>query len=632
MPPPAPSLPATPAWHRLQWLWPLGLAAAFVTVGVRATPFVHSPLALVVLGVLYLGLALGLHLLVRFAARAGLAWGALAALAAALAPAAQLRVDAELLQRRVVLLGFVLAVAALWLLVARRCSARDGRAEPRALLGAYLTLGLVAAGTFLAARTSDELRWHLFKHHRLFGTPLYWFDARPLLAERDALWNRQGRLTAPLDQVGRAPAAPVLFEKPPHIVFLLLDTLRADGLSALGGGPSVMPRLNARVERSVLFSDVHTNASWTRASCASIFTGLLPEEHGAARFHEKLSPHWTTLPEQLVTAGYEPAAFIANWVQVGRDTGFAQGFAEEDFHELASGEEILAQAGEGAEETEVRGAYARAEVVNRAVLDWLASDARDPYRPAFLYLHYLDPHSPYLEPPEPGTLHDPRERKRGLYRQQLRYLDRKLEELFQALEEALPGPKVYVITSDHGEEFFEHDDWGHGHSLYREVLHVPLVVMRPDGRAARVEHPLEGRDLYTLVLDLARDPELDLEQWGAAHARGVRYASQYLDRIDDARADKKWTGLRRIDAGGLALLWSAYGSTFELYERGADPGELDNRIDALDEEGQRLRRELARAVRFWSAPDVVQRSERDLHFLRQLGYVGGEEPARASEP
>jgi arylsulfatase A-like enzyme len=72
---------------------------------------------------------------------------------------------------------------------------------------------------------------------------------------------------------------------------------------------------------------VHANASWTRASCASIFTGLLPEEHGASRFHEKLSESWVTLPEQLSAAGYQTAAFVANWVQVGYDTGFAQGFA-----------------------------------------------------------------------------------------------------------------------------------------------------------------------------------------------------------------------------------------------------------------------------------------------------------------
>ena len=64
-------------------------------------------------------------------------------------------------------------------------------------------------------------------------------------------------------------------------------------------GLTSQPNLNALVERSVVFGDVHANASWTRASCGSIFTGLLPEEHGAARFHERLPEGWRTLPEQL---------------------------------------------------------------------------------------------------------------------------------------------------------------------------------------------------------------------------------------------------------------------------------------------------------------------------------------------
>src|SRR6185503_5959859 len=126
--------------------------------------------------------------------------------------------------------------------------------------------------------------------------------------------------------------------------------------------------------------------------------------------------------------------------------------------------------------------------------------------PLFLYLHYLDPHSPYLEPPEPGTLGDPHERKHGLYRQQLRYLDRQLEGFLRDLDQALAGPKVIVFTSDHGEEFFEHDDWGHGHTLYSELVHVPLFVTLPDGRAGRLDAPLESRDLYALVQDLAREP------------------------------------------------------------------------------------------------------------------------------
>jgi arylsulfatase A-like enzyme len=408
----------------------------------------------------------------------------------------------------------------------------------------------------------------------------------------------------------------------------MLDTLRADSLAALGGAPDVMPAMNALVERSVLFSDVHANASWTRASCASIFTGLLPEEHGAARFHERLSEHWLTLPEKLRAAGYQTAAFVANWVQVGRETGFAQGFDGDDFHELMSGQEILGAVGAGADETEVRGAYARAEVLNQRALDWLGSPARDADKPLFLYLHYLDPHSPYLEPPEAGTRSDPRERKRGLYRQQLRYLDRQLALLVRELDEVLPGPKVLVFTSDHGEEFWEHDEWGHGHTLYRELVWVPLVLHfsdghSSDGRAGRVEAPLESRDLFTLVQDLARSPRLDLATWGKQHARDVRYASQYLDRVDDARPDRKWTGLRRVDAQGASLIWSAFGATSELYDVATDPGELSNRIERDAGRARALRWAMEDSVRFWSAPLRVERSAQELEFLRALGYAGG---------
>jgi arylsulfatase A-like enzyme len=576
------------------------------------------------MAVLYTLLALVLFLGARFAVRAGRGLGAAAVLALACVPAAQLRLDAERLQHPLVFALFVLAVAGASYALLARAASMPRRASARHLGQAYCALALLIGATALGMRASDELRWHLFRHHRLFGTPLYHLQARSLPAEREALWNTQGRLAQPDEHLGQAGAAPVLFERPPHIVFLLLDTLRADALAVHGGASDVMPNVNALVEHSVSFGDVHANASWTRASCASIFTGLLPEEHGAARFHERLPEGWVTLPEQLRAAGYQTAAFIANWVQVGRETGFAQGFDAPDFHELATGAEILAQAGAGAEEHEVRGAYARAEVLQQRALEWLASDARDPYRPLFLYLHYLDPHSPYLEPPEPGTLADPQERKRGLYRQQLRYLDRQLGELFRALGEALPGPKVIVLTSDHGEEFYEHDDWGHGHTLYRELLWVPLVVSLPNGRAGRVDQPLELRDLYALVQDLARDPALDLGTWGEEHARGLRYASQYLDRAADARPDEKWTALRRVDAFGASLIWSAFGRTLELYDQEDDPRELRNRIDR-DERAAELRAALGRAVGFWTAPIRVERDARELEFLRALGYAGGVE-------
>ena len=625
---PMPSLPTSKAvaprslWTRAEWVLPLLLWAGFLWTGVRATSAEHSPTALGALAILYGLLALFLFTGARFAVRAGPGWGACACLGLALVPAAQLRMEAELLQSKVVLALFVLAVAALAYAMLHSAAPRERLASPRLLSLAYLLLGALVGASALGARASQELRWHLFTHHRLFGLPLYYLDARPLLVERDHLWSRR-RLARPVEHVERASPVPVTFEKPPHIVFLLLDTLRADALGAWGGAANVMPGVNALAQRSVVFTDVHANASWTRASCASIFTGLLPEEHGAARFHEKLSEHWVTLPEQLRAAGYQTAAFIANWVQVGRETGFAQGFDAPDFHELMSGEEILREAGAEAGESEVRAAYARAEAVDSSALEWLASPARDPYKPLFLYLHYLDPHSPYLEPPEPGTLAEPRARKRGLYRQQLRYLDRQLEGFLRELDQVLSGPKVIVLTSDHGEEFWEHDEWGHGHALYKELVWVPLVVHVPGGQTGRVAAPLEARDLYALVQDLAVDPALDLAQWGAEHARAVRYASQYLDRVDDARPDKKWTGLRRVDSGGASLIWSAYGSTLELYDSGSDPGELSNRVDRERERLRSLREALEHAVDFWTEPLRVERGELELEVLRKLGYAGG---------
>jgi arylsulfatase A-like enzyme len=594
-----------------------------LALGLRSTPSQHSALAIGAVTLLYGLLSLACFFGARFAVRGGPLWGGAACVALALVPAAQLRMDAQLLQHPLVLAAFVLLLGAGAYGLLARTAPVERALVPRLLVQASLALVALLGAMLFGARASDELRWHLFMHHRLFGTVLYHLDARPLLAEREALWGEHARLAQPVEYAEWNGGAPVEPRKPPHVVFLMLDTLRADALSALGGASDVMPAMNALAERSVLFSDVHANASWTRASCASIFTGMLPEEHGAARFHERLSEHWLTLPEKLADAGYQTAAFVANWVQVGRQTGFAQGFQPGDFHELMSGDEILRAVGSGAGEGEVRGAYARAEVVNQRTLDWLRSSARDAEKPLFLYLHYLDPHSPYLEPPEAGTRSDPRERKRGLYRQQLRYLDRQLGFLLRELDQVLDGPKVIVFTSDHGEEFWEHDEWGHGHALYKELVWVPLFVHFSDGRSGRVEAPLESRDLFTLVQDLVREPRLNLAKWGALHTRDVRYASQYLDRVDDARADRKWTGLRRVDTGGASLIWSAYGATWELYDAALDPGELSNRVDGERERVQALRAAMERSVRFWSAPLSVERSPQELEFLRALGYAGG---------
>ena len=611
------------------------LAAELCVVSVRATPVRHEGAALLALGLLYFLLALSLHLAARYAWRSSRIAGALVALLVGAVPAMQARWDAERFVTPTSFAAATCAFALVYLCLLAWSAPRRGdeRAPARELLLSYGALFLLAGLAWTAFRGPAALRWHLLVHHRLLGTPLHRLGSRPVPVERAALWERREPLSEPWEHAREvALLAPPRSgtRTSPHVVFLLIDTLRADALEAWGGKHEIMPATNELAARSFVFGDVRANASWTRASCASIFTGLLPEEHGAARFHESLAEEWSTLPEVMRASGYQTAAFVSNWLHVGRQTGFAQGF-DDAFFELTTPGQTS-----GREEHELRSAYARAGEVNRALFAWLASEQRiraaERGAPLFLYLHYLDPHAPYLEPVEPGTEDDPRERRRGLYRQQLRYLDRHLAELFSGLESALPGPKVIVLTSDHGEEFGEHDGWGHGHTLYDELVHVPLVVSLPGGEAGRIDSPLELRDLYRLVPALARPGGVDLRAWGRQHARSLRYASQYLDRDDAARPDKKWTALRRIEDARFELIWSGFGPTLELYDRASDPQELDNRIDREPEPAAQLSKSLEEAVRFWTRSPFVVRSERDLAFLRALGYAGGSAREPVQEP
>jgi len=579
--------------------------------------------------VLYAVFAAFLHESAVFAWRAGRIFGLAASLGTALCITAQLRLDAEELSSSVVFVLVTLLAGALHAAVFARGApphlVHAGVLERRLLVRPYGALVLLLATVVLGSQMREGWRWNLLHHQRLFGHPLYYWSGLSIPGERDRLWSLRPRLQEPWENAGRAVEhRPVEAEGLPHVIFLMVDTLRADALAHYGGEREWMPVTNELAERSVVFRNMRSNASWTRASCASIFTGLLPEEHGAARFHERLSPRWTTMPELLQGAGYRTAAFVTNWVQVGRSTGFAQGF--DHFFELNDAEEVMSRGQE-----EIRDLYARAETVNEEVLDWLAGDeARRAVRggkPLFLYIHYLDPHAPYLAGLEPGNDGDPRERKRGLYRQELRYFDRELGVFLERLDALLPGPRAIVLSSDHGEEFWEHGQWGHGHSLYKELTWVPALVHLDlgdeHGATGVSEDALESRDLYDLVARLAHPEPLDGMAWARERARKGRYASQYLDRAADVRPDKKWTGLRLYEEDDREIIWSAYGPSLELYDLAEDPLEQRNRIDELAELREHLLGGMDGAVRFWSRSPRVSRSAEDLRFLRALGYAGG---------
>ncbi|MFT7462289.1 MAG: choline-sulfatase [Pseudohongiellaceae bacterium] len=164
----------------------------------------------------------------------------------------------------------------------------------------------------------------------------------------------------------------------PNVVVVLVDTLRADRLGAHGSQRNITPKLDALAAQSVVFSRAIAPANWTKPSVASLFTGLYPERHGAVasaardQSHSALAPQLTTLAEVLGDAGFDTAAFITN-PHINVAGQFDQGFGH--FVQPAETAVVL---------------------VNQAGT-WLDERAND--RPFFLYLHLIDPHSPYDPPP-----------------------------------------------------------------------------------------------------------------------------------------------------------------------------------------------------------------------------------------
>jgi arylsulfatase A-like enzyme len=355
-----------------------------------------------------------------------------------------------------------------------------------------------------------------------------------------------------------------------------------------------MPRLDQWAEQAYLFRDVFANASWTRPSVASLFTGLYPEEHGARDRHEALADRYPTLAESFQRSGYLTAAVVTNHAAVGRAAGFAQGFDTFVEPPLTP--------------------YARAEKV-RAIAERLVR-GRDIERPLFLYLHFLDPHDPYLAGSLPkGTR--PTDYLPA-YRAELAYLDNQLEGLLRFLESELGSRTWIAITSDHGEEFGDHGRAGHGHTLHRELVHVPFLLRGPGTDRGFVDDPLELRDLHSLLSRLTTS-EVDPRSWASVSRRSIRYSSLEFSSPEAARWRRRYAVARRLDSGTETLTWSAYGNTYELYDSEADPFEKMNLSARLPARLAALAEALAQHTPA-RAPSTEAESSAE-QKLRALGYL-----------
>ncbi len=308
----------------------------------------------------------------------------------------------------------------------------------------------------------------------------------------------------------------------PNVLFVVIDTLRADALSSYGYDRPTSPNLDALADRGVRFADAMSPAAWTKPSTGTLLTGLYPSRHGALHHGSVLQiPEGErALAEVFQDAGYATAAFVTN-PNIKRIFAFDRGFSDffdspvEDTVSLASiRDSVFGRLLIRWTRHQFNWKYENdAAQMNAHVLPWLERNATERF---FLYVHYIDPHSPYSPPAEYRRefagdhglpLHNERKRLvgRDLYDGEIRFVDEQVGLLFARLEElGLADETLICVTSDHGEEWFEFDVLGHGFSLYQPVIHVPLILAGPGlPEGAVVEAPVETVDLAATLVDAA---------------------------------------------------------------------------------------------------------------------------------
>ncbi|MGD8330845.1 MAG: sulfatase [Acidobacteriota bacterium] len=460
-------------------------------------------------------------------------------------------------------------------------------------------------------------------------------------------------------------------EPPPSMVIVVIDTLRADHLGLYGyQAHPTSPNLDARAASAAVFERAFSTAPWTLPAFGTLFTGQIPTRHSAgvfvhdiekmleradprelvehsARSFYRLDREIPTLGGTLQAAGYSTAAIMNN-AFLSPEFGLSRGFDTYDYDPELPDKDA-------------------ASATDRA-LAWLQAREQEGAREPFLLIvHYFDPHMPYAAPePFLGRFAEPyaderfsvpvtdmprlryriRDRVEGwqrymaleqaLYDEEIAYTDNELERLLGALDERRFLDDGYLlVTADHGEEFHDHGWIEHGHSVYDEVIHVPLMVWGPDVRPGRYELPVSLTDVMPTLLeaagvarpdDLYGDSLLQVLREGPADrtASALRFDRPLLSEAilygDEKKSLIRWPYKVLADIEDRAELF---------YDLETDPEELDgHKAEQLDHQSRdRMLTMLAELQAIivdassQSSSEGASLSEETLDRLRALGYI-----------
>jgi len=452
------------------------------------------------------------------------------------------------------------------------------------------------------------------------------------LEQRARVLTHQVRRAA-LSSFGLAPAAGERTASRPNILVVVSDTLRADHLPIYGYHRDTAPNLSALAESAMVFERAYAQAPSTKPAIASLFTSKYPSQHGAIDNEHALDDSLTTLAETLAAAGYRTGAFVENRT-IGREFRYDRGFEHwvMDPRRHAKRYKYL-----------IRDMSLRDLDIQ---IDYWAED--NCKAECFLYVHYIDPHSPYEAPQGYlGYYGDADERVEARlavgdvadediatlidrYDEEIRYVDQRFANLVDTFEKlGLLDDTVVIFLSDHGEGFGEHGYTHHSTSVYSDLIHIPLIIRYPKRfPAGRSQLPVQHIDLFPTIAELV----------GADMAQAAVEGRSLLGALAPARRDadettiiaehlrKGWgTPGRAIIRDGYKLVHHLDTDRYELFDVARDAGDANDLLATESTDAvASLKAELERHVKRTRASEeavTVEISDHTMNALRELGYV-----------
>lgn len=400
---------------------------------------------------------------------------------------------------------------------------------------------------------------------------------------------------------GDSSRAPVFKGAP--IILISVDTLRADRLPLYGYKGVETPALARLAGDGIVFANAYSHVPLTLPSHATMMTGRLPYENGVrSNIGYRLSSEGMKLPQLLKRQGYATGGAISSYV-LRAETGMGPLF---DFYDDSL--EVYESATLGALQR-------KGDETTRTALSWVDTVREKPF---FLFLHLFEPHTPYEPAPEF------RQRYSDPYDGEIATVDAILGRFLDELDRrGLYDEALIVVTSDHGEGLGDHGEAEHGVLLYREVLHVPLILKLPGGRRAktRVSAPAQLTDLLPTLVSASGGPVpsglpgmslIDLAE-GRGDAQRVVYSETLYPRLHLG-----WSELRSATDSRHQYIESPFP---ELYDIVADPRETKNLRDERRRESFALADHLKPIPLNLVAPGSADPEERAR--LAALGYLSG---------